>query len=188
MLPSPVPLSRRFQFRDSTKDDHAAVDAAVGSLDNIAHYRGYLRGQYMFRRTYEDALGAAHWPASFGSWRPRPLADLVADDIRDLGEVPPETSRRRALDPRDLWGALYVLVGSNLGSQLLVRRLEPLGLSERFGGRHLARQAGGLDEWRAFLALLEAAPDFDFERNRKSASVAFGDACRAFTATTPASA
>jgi heme oxygenase len=79
-----------------------------------------------------------------------------------------------------LIGTLYVLEGSILGSQLLFRRAQALGLSATHGARHLALQSGGVDEWRRFLALLEATEPFDLERAAAASLATFAAAESAF--------
>lgn len=79
-----------------------------------------------------------------------------------------------------LMGTLYVLEGSILGSQVLLKRALQLGLSDTHGARHLALQSGGIDEWRRFLAVLEVAEPFDLERAATASLATFTAAERAF--------
>ena len=69
---------------------------------------------------------------------------------------------------------------SALGSRLLYRRAEALGMTASFGARHLAVQSAPSDQWRSFLTLLEAKP-LDIELVAQSAGATFRAAKKALT-------
>jgi len=171
---------RRWQLRERTAHAHAVVDAAVGAFGDIGEYGRYLGAMYRFRMPIERDLERIPWPEAMGDWRPRQVSAAIAADLNDLGLPIPEADAPPTLTDDGLMGMLYVLEGSILGSQVLYRRAQQLGLSATHGARHLALQAGGIDEWRGFLALLEVAEPFDLERATAASLATFAAAERAF--------
>lgn len=171
---------RRWQLRERTSEAHAVVDAAVGAFADITSYGRYLAAMYRFRAPIESNLAVVVWPAAMGAWRPRQVSAAIADDMRDLGLDIPEAGSRPRMAEDTLMGTLYVLEGSILGSQVLFKRAQALGLSATYGARHLALQADGIDEWRGFLALLEVAEPFDIERAAAASLATFAAAESAF--------
>jgi heme oxygenase len=171
---------RRFQLRARTAHAHAVVDAAVGAFDDIVGYGRYLTAMYRFRTPIERDLERFVWPATIGEWRPRRVSAAIAADLRDLCLAVPRLADARPLSGDTLMGTLYVLEGSILGAQLLFRRAQLLGLSASHGARHLALQSDGIEEWRGFLALLEAAEPFDIDRATAASLATFAAAESAF--------
>jgi len=172
---------RRWQLRQRTAGAHAIVDAAVGAFDDLGGYGRYLAALYRFRTPIERDLRRIAWPAAMGQWRPRQVSAAIAADLRDLGLPVPELGDPTSGITEDaLIGTLYVLEGSILGSQVLLKRALQLGLSETHGAWHLALQSGGIDEWRGFLALLEVAEPFDLERATAASLATFAAAESAF--------
>jgi heme oxygenase len=174
--------SRRWLLRDSTAQAHAALDAAVGALDTLEDYHAYLRASARFRAPLEQRLGELAWPNTFAGWRPRAVAGAIAQDLADLGlgaDLPPADLPLLAGDR--LFGALYVLQGSSLGARLLFDRARDLGLSAGHGARHLALLSGGIDDWRAFLAHLDAVEPLDLPLAISGAVATFAFATWAFS-------
>jgi heme oxygenase len=172
---------RRWQLRERTMHAHAVVDAAVGAFDDLVSYGRYLSAIYRFRTPIERDLARFDWPAAMGAWRPKSVSAAMAADLADLGLPVPELGEgSHGIDGEGLMGTLYVLEGSILGSQVLFRRAQQLGLSETHGARHLALQSGGIDEWRGFLALLEVAEPFDLELATAASLATFAAAQSAF--------
>jgi hypothetical protein len=90
-------------------------------------------------------------------WSFIPISDHLRADLNDLGgpAYREPLSSSCQLDAKRLPGALYVLEGSSLGAQLLVKRAALLGLSAHHGARHLAQQTGDPKRWPAFVKTLE---------------------------------
>jgi heme oxygenase len=175
---------RRFQLRERTAAAHGVVDAAIGGFDTLSSYRRYLASLYRFRAPLEASL-AADWTPVLGGWRPSVIADDILADMADLDMPPPQAPYSSGLDidaHSSLLGTLYVLEGSALGARVLYQRAQALGLTEQFGARHLARQASRIEDWRAFLDILEAADSFDIERAADASLAAFAIAADAFEA------
>ena len=154
----------------------------MGEWDGLDAYKRYLAGSYDFRRPLEERV--AHLATAAGlSWEPTVLHPLLAQDQRDLQCPPPEfvaTEPATSNDVEGLMGALYVLEGSSIGARLLSDRAHKLGLHGGHGARHLERQHSAVQNWRSFLASLEATPHLEMERVIASAIAAFECAHRAF--------
>ena len=156
------------------------MDAAIGSFSDRTSYERYLKQMYAFRMPIERALDALAWPSHLGTWRARAIGDLIEADLRDLDlAVPRIETTDLDLDGDGLLGVLYVLEGSSLGSRLLYRRAEALGLSASFGARHLA-QASGPESWRDFLGLLETQHELDLDEATAASLATFRAAEAAF--------
>lgn len=174
--------SLRFFLRSATTSRHVALEEVVGPVETLSAYRRYLAGMHLFRAPVERALAARPYPAPFQNWRPLELHPLLADDAADLGLDLPETSGPADLqdDPARIAGLLYVMEGSSLGAQLTYRSVSRFGMTETHGGRHLALQAGSIDNWRQFAALLDAQTEIDREALVAGADDAFLMVTRAF--------
>lgn len=170
-------ISHRRQFlRTRTSSAHEALDASVGALDSLPRYRRYLKGLHAFRVSAE-ALA----PVAVGDWRPGRIAGLMRADMADLGVEPAPPVPMPQIDGGSgALGLLYVLEGSALGARLLRRQAAALGLGPSNGARHLEAQAGSLDGWHRFLAILDTAPDFDDAAAAAAAESAFAAALTAF--------
>lgn len=171
--------SRRSALRSTTATRHAELEAVVGALRSRACYVRYLRGMHAFRAPYEAALSGLDWPALSGDWRPTFIAQSLNDDLDDMGAAPlaatrpSEPVRAAVSDLSGAFGVLYVLEGSSLGARLLYSEAKKLGLTATFGARHLARQSAGLETWRGFQALLEAADGIEMPAAVSAANAAF---------------
>ena len=171
--------SRRFSLRDRTSEAHEALDALVGEFDSDASYQRYLSGTAAFRLAVEPALTRMTLPENSG-YHPSLLSPEIHADLADLGlTVPsPVDFRHGDFSTDAALGALYVLEGSALGAQLLVKRAAALGYDASHGARHLARQTQSLDAWRGFLQVLDEAEPFDLDACTSAACATF-DAARA---------
>lgn len=169
-------------LRDRTADAHASLDQLVGPFDTLDSYRRYVRGIAAFRLPLEAKLASVVWSEIAGGYRYQRLSDLLVEDIADLGlaPVPVAAPQPAALSFDELVGTLYVLEGSALGSRILYRRAQALGLTAGQGARHLAVQSQASEQWQSFLALLEAVP-LDMELVIKSAIATFQAAENAFS-------
>jgi len=174
---------RRWLLRQRTTGAHAALDAVIGGFDDFAGYGAYLRGIAAFRAPIERQLRHVEWPGRWGEWRPAMVTEAIAQDMADLGIDPRvDPAPPLSLDGDRLYGTLYVLEGSALGARLLLQRAEALGLSARYGARHLACLSGNIAGWRGFLDRLEEADPFDLERAVEASVATFGRASHAFEA------
>lgn len=147
-------------LRTQTREHHHAVEEKLHLLDGR-----------LTRERYGDVLGAfldfytdlqSRWQSEAPAlpWTPdfSDKIEALSRDLRALGREPRARiagAAQDALGP-GWWGVLYVTEGSNLGGQVIVRRLREehpeLGEALHFYG-------GGADtgkRWREFLGLLTA--------------------------------
>lgn len=141
----------RSALRARTASSHQELDQAVGHFGDLASYGAFAISSFRFREGVEAALADAP-----PGWEVDPLAPVIARDLADLDlDVPASAPAPAIRTPAERLGVAYVLEGSAVGARLLVREAQKLGLSDSFGARHLALQAGDHDRWRRFLAELE---------------------------------
>lgn len=173
---------RRWTLRTHTAKAHHALDGLIGDLDSDASYRRYLVGMTAFRLAVEPSLAGASLPATY---RPLTIACDALADLADLAlPVPPPLAFKANLSSDAALGVLYVLEGSSLGAQLLVKRAATLGFDGNYGARHLARQTASLEGWRNYLKLLDEAKPFDMDVCAAAAIATFDTALDAFEAKT----
>ena len=174
--------TRRFLLREQTSRSHAMVDDAVGAFHSLDSYKLYLQGLYAFRVPLERDLATIAWPASFAAWRPQQISALLLADMTDLGMEPAHAASLHQVDGdlASLLGTLYVIEGATLGSRVLYKRAQTLGLGEHYGARHLASQSAGIDSWRSFLTLLEEAHPVEFNQVVAASLSTFNAAGQAF--------
>lgn len=159
-------LSRR--LKTATAAAHAALDGAImagGPFASRERYGRFLRVQHAFHRDLDALYGdpdlARLIPGLAGLRR----LPLIVTDMDDLGLGPADPAPAPAFaegerhDVAEALGWLYVAEGSNLGAAILLKQAAALGLSERFGARHLAPSPAGRGlSWRVFASALDAAP------------------------------
>jgi len=161
-----TPLS--LQLRLGTQALHQEVERALGlpeAIQSLADYVRCLRRFYQFYRSVETSF------ASFTAWETAGIvlpeylrADRIALDLEALGERPQEIcwAGRAALPLLPHFecalGALYVVEGSSLGSQFILRHVSAVLGSEIDGADSFFRgrgaETGG--HWKQFCRLLDA--------------------------------
>jgi heme oxygenase len=154
-MPSPtVPLHQ--QLRTHTAAAHARLDAALGgALCTAADYLAYARGMAVFLAGAATVLGGSHpllaraCAALSPGTGPRPL--------RFAGEADPDLARRVGWE--------YVVTGSTLGAQLLLRDVRARDYSGELDTRFLASYAAS-DAWPGFLRRLQDVRFDDAARAR----------------------
>ena len=170
-----APPDLRHALRVRTREAHERLDAKIGGFDTVDGYGDFLTGLYAFRAPVERELAAAVWPSEVDEWRPRLGARAIASDLANLGRALPEIdSFTLSKDVETLVGVSYVLEGSALGARLLVRQASILGFDAQRGAAHLSEQAGDIENWRGFVALLHRLDGLDFDCVVAGANEAFG--------------
>lgn len=174
--------SLRFFLRSATSAHHRALEEIVGPVETLSAYRRYLAGMYCFRAPVELALAGRLNPAPFQDWRPLELHGLLAADADDLDLALPEIGGPAELsnDSARLAGLFYVMEGSSLGAQLTYRTVSQFGMTDSHGARHLALQAGSIDNWRRYIGLLDSQTAIDRDALAAGADDAFLAVTRAF--------
>lgn len=172
---------RRFALKRATDEAHARVEAivqAAGMFDSREGYRRYLSATWAMRDRFERLLDVNGVTQIWPEWQNRRIAGLAADDMSDLGLTPRivDKNNRSGLTQGELLGVLYVLEGSSLGARILVRMVASLGLSNRFGARHLHVQAQDTGAWRNFLGALDASAEPPCHDTARAVFAEFADA------------
>lgn len=155
------------RLREATRGMHQELERASPFLRKDFgrnDYLDWLRQMQVFYRRFDPM---ARQSAALGlmGWDYKPRAQLIADDLRDLGQNPASAGPGlrddlvflNPQDPMQVAGALYVVEGSALGGQILVK------LVGRMLGEHSAQGKSSLlphgpdpyPVWGRFMALLD---------------------------------
>lgn len=159
---------------------HHQVDEAFSgfSLDSASGYREFLQAHAGALFSLEAALERGGIEALLHDWPSRRRRDALRADLLALGcELPLSLPVTAPASAGWCWGAAYVLEGSRLGGQVLLRRLraaQPEAPANYLG--HASEP--GL--WPAFLQQLEAgALGIDEHELQRGVDDAFGIFLRA---------
>jgi heme oxygenase len=133
----------RGRLRRETAGLHAEAERLLDLPARLASrqaYGDYLTGLWRLHAGFEVALAALDWRASGLDAAARRRAHLLLDDLRSLDAPLPDAPVAVTLD--GLWpgvGALYVLEGSTLGGQVILRAATAaLGVEAPHGAGFLA--------------------------------------------------
>lgn len=134
----------------------ASKELDFGPRSYLLFLRGLARGIVPI----EAALDRVGIVDMLQDWPARKRTDALQADLADFGEAIPDPVRAFALDDRPgAFGALYVLEGSRLGSQVLLRQaLASDAPTVRHATRHLAH-GQGQKFWPGFLERLDESRD-----------------------------
>lgn len=179
----PAAEDRRFALKRATNEAHDRVESVVrdaGMFETRDGFRRYLAATYEMRARYERLLDSNHAERVWVDYPGRKIADLVAQDIADLGGVAiaPEADDKKTCSAGELLGVMYVLEGSSLGARILVKSVAEMGLSSSFGARHLFKQAEDRGAWRSFIAAMDASPEAPSHDTARATFDAFAAAYR----------
>lgn len=153
----------------------------VGAFTSVETYGNYLAALAGFRNAAEPWVEERATRPELGGWRPMRVRGEISADLADLGLMAvPADMPTMSNDIATLTGVLYVLEGSALGARVLVGRAQALGLTDRFGARHLSALASETQSWRSFLNVLETIEPFDTAHAVTAANATFAVALRAF--------
>lgn len=128
------------------------MDAAysTANLSDRDEYGRFLLAQAAAHLPVEQALEAGGISALLADWPERKRGDLIRSDLQAMGLPSPALETRPILnDEPSLLGAVYVLEGSRLGGQLLMR-----SVASSLPIAFLTASRPGA--WREFTALLDA--------------------------------
>jgi heme oxygenase (biliverdin-IX-beta and delta-forming) len=159
---STEPLLAR--LKAGTQELHRRIEGVLPLLDprfDRRAYRSYLAVLLGFMRPLEERLDT--FDASFCllglDWAGRKRTRLLEQDLLALGHSAREVAAMEECaalphlrSPAEALGCLYVLEGSTLGGQILLRTLGPrLGLEPEDGMRFLAGHGSKTGaQWKAF--------------------------------------
>lgn len=137
---------------------HQQVDEVFSALEleSPAGYRRFLLAHAEALFSLEPALEHNAIERLLEDWSRRRRRWALLDDLRALGcadAVPAQAAQPMPMPPGWCWGVAYVLEGSRLGAQLLLRRLQKA--QPAAPARYLGH-ASGESLWTSFLYRLEA--------------------------------
>jgi heme oxygenase len=159
--------SLRLRLKSATKDLHAQVESHLdldGAVRSRSDYRFILETLWGFYHPIENALERIDWKGIDISIERRRKLHWLEADLVSVGSSPNAAESRGECafiptldDFADGLGALYVLEGSTLGGQLILRTLSPrLAISSRDGGRFFASYGNDTSAmWRSYLTVIE---------------------------------
>ena len=167
------------RLKRDTADQHASIEQAVPLLDphlNLFLYADYLQHLLPFYRVVEDRLrSVCGLPEALPDLEDRWKSGLLESDMRALGRHRLEgaTQKATAVAPRlqnlpQALGCLYVLEGSTLGGQILLKIVRgKLGKAAE-GRTHFLESYGNETgpRWHYFCLAMERAvrgPDAEQE-------------------------
>ena len=154
-------LLRSQRLNQITNEPHARLDALVKAhapFESLAGFARFVVAQYLFQAELMSLYNDADLIALVADLPARCRAEAAKADLADLHtEVPaPVPGALRNPGKAEALGWLFVSEGSKLGAAFLIKRAVNLGLSERFGARHLGEPAGGRAEgWKTFVRTLD---------------------------------
>lgn len=168
-MPSLVEIAIVQQLRMATRALHSRIEtnpwhsALVAGRATVELYTGLLERMFAFHSAFEiSALGHPDW-ASYGiDWRLRSKRPALERDLQFLGIAPssiaPACLPLGSASLPHLAGYLYVLEGSTLGGQILLRLIHSqLGFGAAGGATYFASYGSEVGTmWRACLTSLEA--------------------------------
>ena len=180
-------------LRDATQEVHSQLESHLTINRPGAgrdEYLKWARAMYGWLSTFEDKLWSAPWPAAVDAGRRNGKRAWLATDLIALGEsdasmasLPVADAQLHLQTEAKRFGAAYVLEGSTLGGQVLLRHLGPqLAPSE---GRYLqgyGAETGAM--WQRFSQALGTSlqTPSDLEHAIASARYTFGSLAQWFTA------
>jgi heme oxygenase len=128
--------SLSLQLREETAELHRYAEQKLGipaAITNLTEYGSCLESFYRLYRPLEFNFASfSQWAAVGVDLTERRHADRLASDLKALGKSPleladaPKTSLPILTGFPDALGSLYVLEGSTLGSQFILRHLTNL--------------------------------------------------------------
>ena len=163
------PANLREHLRLVTRDAHLRLEAEVdfdGRLTSLEIYRGFLEGFFRFIRPVEEVLVSLDLTRFGIDYSSRRKLNWIEADIKDLGhtsdslETLPRFGELPCLtEPVEALGAMYVLEGSSLGRQVMLKKLaERLNIRPDWAGHFFSgygKETGAM--WHSFVSALNEA-------------------------------
>jgi heme oxygenase len=173
------------RLREETRSQHEALEEALplGHADLApAIYRAVLARFQGFYATWEAEAQAHASEALLPVLAGRTKLPMLDADLLALGLNPQNAPRMErtclpdfAAGDATLLGSMYVVEGATLGGQLISRQLERSGKFHDGHGYSFFLSYGQAvgQQWKAFTALLEAAPEAEGDAIVASAQQTF---------------
>jgi heme oxygenase len=183
------PASFREELRAATRPAHLRLEAQVdfdGRLTSLEAYRTLMESFFRFIKPVEFVLCALDLSALGIDYGMRRKTDWIETDLRDLGHTDSSLESLPAFigapplrDPLAALGVMYVLEGSSLGRQMMLRKLaERLNIGPSWAGHFFegyGKNTGAM--WQSFVSVLNEAG-----RAPEAAALIEASAQAAFTA------
>ena len=152
---------RRSSLRAATQHLHRDLDEAVAELDltEPGDYRRFLRASAGPLLGIESFLLRSGVEQLLADWQQRTRSLAILSDLQTMRvAATPFDLRRAAATPAEMFGMLYVLEGSRLGSRVLRERvMASPDATVRLANAYLS--ANDPTHWRTFLQKLESAAE-----------------------------
>ncbi|MGU3361866.1 biliverdin-producing heme oxygenase [Methylobacterium sp. M6A4_1b] len=157
------PRDLRFSLRAATDAAHRRLDAGFAAQDltrrtDYAIFLSAMRDPFVQIEAWLDRADAADLPPD---WPARRRAEALDADLRGLAvaaaDAPPEPLPR-TLAGAEAPGLLYVLEGSRLGGQILLRQVLASSDPDVRGNARFLRHGEGARLWPSFAAWLGTRP------------------------------
>jgi len=177
-----ITSGRQWRMKAATTPHYERLNDLITEFSmfgSLTAYKNYLYARLASRVTLESMLDISDVTALLPDWEERKIQRQLLEDIADLrdeaDEFAPSGIRRvnRPVDLPTIIGTLCAIDGS--GAEVLAERATALGLTARFGARHLARQVENLSIRQCAISLLDTAPfdESDEDRCIQAAIAAF---------------
>jgi heme oxygenase len=129
----------------------------LGSLDLIIlkDYRRFLEANAAALLPVERTLERSGVGEAFPDWHARTRRDAILDDLRAVDGRAAPLPCPGLFDFGGILGAMYVLEGSRLGAQFLLKAVKASPDPRVAGSVDYLGHGAGKAMWKSFLALLE---------------------------------
>lgn len=155
-------MGPRDLLRSATAELHGRLDARFRALDLTvkADYLRFLAAQAAAVVPIEHALELAGVAKLVPDWDRRSRRAAILADLAILGQamIPTETPAPAVTSPAGIFGTLYVLEGSRLGGEVLLRRMLATAGPELCAATRFLSHGRGERLWGSFLAMLAKRP------------------------------
>jgi heme oxygenase (biliverdin-IX-beta and delta-forming) len=150
------PQNRRTILKQATQDLHSEVDALASRLDLTRRdsYCQFLLATAGPMIGLELALERSDVEKWFVDWSYRRRRFALALDLHALELTAVPVDARSAMSPSEMFGVLYVIEGSRLGSQVLLRRVDESKDESVLSARNYLRASDPM-LWVTYLRALE---------------------------------
>jgi heme oxygenase len=177
-----TPTERRALLRAATNDLHGELDVLASRLD-LRHPVDYCR--YLLATAgpiigLEVALEDNRIEQVFSDWSRRRRRFALALDLHALGLTATPVEVSELWTRSGMLGAMYVLEGSRLGAQVLLRRVDESADQGVLAARHFLRGSEPT-MWASYLRTLEDASPIDIDEMLTAARATFALFQAAFT-------
>jgi heme oxygenase len=155
------PHSARHSLRDylraATFEDHARLDAQLGTLNwgSVQDYRYFLEASAGALLPIEVALIDANVMQIFPDWERRSRRSAILRDLDHIGGGVSRVAAQPRLSFDGVLGTMYVLEGSRLGAKVLLARIAKAADPTILGATAYLNHGSGQKLWQTFIDRLE---------------------------------